>query len=79
MERKLGFYLRGWVPVFIKKRIRGLQSSGIFEWWNELVAVHLVKLRESSKRFQQVKFINQNNYSNFRNKDMQKSRSIWLI
>lgn len=62
-ERRLGFYLSGWIPAFVKLRIRSLQSSGIFEWWNKLVVGHLVKLRINSKRFQQTKLGIQNHSS----------------
>ncbi len=50
LERKLGFNLYGWVPDFIQLRVRGIQSSGVLEWWNKLVAVHLVIDRENSER-----------------------------
>ncbi len=62
-ERRLGFYLSGWIPNFVHMRIRGLLSSGVFEWWNKLVAVHLVQVRVSSMRFQQLNATNGNKIS----------------
>lgn len=82
LERRLGFYLHGWIPAFIQTRMRGFQSSGIFEWWNKLVAVHLVKVRANSKRFQQTRSTKQNKSSEINwllDKKEQKERSKHLI
>ncbi len=50
ISKYLGYELYGWVPTFINKRIRGIMSSGILEWWNDIISVHLVKLRTRSGR-----------------------------
>lgn len=49
LEQMLRFYLIGWVPTFIQRRIRGIQTSGILEWWNKFVAVHLANVRATSR------------------------------
>ncbi len=47
----IGYSFSGWVPTFLQKRIGGLMWSGILEWWNNFVSVHVVKIRTSKKLF----------------------------
>ncbi len=44
VEKYIGFTLEGWIPAFIVQRIKGVQSSGILEWWNDFVSGHLAKV-----------------------------------
>lgn len=77
ISKYFGFELHGWIPKFIVKRIRGIMSSGIMEWWNEIVSVHLVKVRTSSGGLigTDEKF-NKLEYTKI---DERKSRSFFLI
>lgn len=46
----IGYQISGWMPMFIYRRIGGVKSSGIIEWWNKIFSVHLAKVRANVKR-----------------------------
>lgn len=54
---KIGIQPYGWLPDFIRKRFRAVESSGIMDWWNKFVSIHLIKIRSSSDRFQRERGI----------------------
>lgn len=45
LENGIGITLLGWFPDYILYRMRGMSQSGILDWWNELILVHLVHVR----------------------------------
>lgn len=74
-ELKVGFYFRTWVPKFVLIRIRSVQSSGIFDWWNAIVSeldskMNFRKIRENLETKVETGLKS-------RNKTKKKS-SIWL-
>lgn len=64
-----GYTFIGWMPSFLQRRLEGVMSSDILEWWNNVVSEYIVKIRTGSKRvfekmenianFSQVKPVNQ--------------------
>lgn len=57
LESRIGFYLFGWIPNFLHIRIRGLEASGILEWWNRFTTRYLVKLRFSMRTADSIKIL----------------------
>lgn len=45
LESRLGLLWESWIPPFIFRRIRSIDGSGIFDWWNNIVTVYLPKMR----------------------------------
>ncbi len=54
LAERIGFQPFGWLPDFIRKRIRGMENSGILDWWNHFVSVHLVRIRAVSRKYKDV-------------------------
>lgn len=50
VSRSIGYLFKGWMPTFIYQRIAGVKSSGILEWWNNIISEHLAKVRRNVKR-----------------------------
>lgn len=80
-EKRLGFIIKGWVPNFLRSRIRAVQSSSILEWWNKLLSVDLVKIKvNSNKIWKSQKYFNkQYNASNRNHSSITNSEYIFGI
>ncbi len=48
-ESKFGLQTLTWLPEYVIKRLRGVENSGLVEWWNSFVSIHIVKIRSKSK------------------------------
>ncbi len=49
MEKRIAYFFTSWIPQFVETRLRGMQNSGILNWWNKFATGHLLKLRANSK------------------------------
>ncbi len=45
LASRIGIKPLGWFPLFVLHRLRGMDHSGIVDWWNKLVTSHLVSVR----------------------------------
>lgn len=45
VESRLGLQWEGWLPPFLLRRVRGVENSGIVDWWNNMATVYLPKVR----------------------------------
>lgn len=48
VKSELGFWINGMLPKYLLKRLRGIQTSGIIEWWNIFCAKYLTAIRKTS-------------------------------
>lgn len=55
VERRIGYHFSGLIHSFIQKRIKGIQSSGIPDWWNKFLAVHTAQIRINSRQLFKTK------------------------
>lgn len=62
LERKLGFYFKGWVPLFIQTRIRSVENSGILGWWNKIAAGQ-ISMKISNKNNSRTSFMHRDEKS----------------
>lgn len=78
VARRLAFHLPGWVPRFLQVRIRGLQNSGIIEWWNDFISKYLVNLRSSSQKFWKDQGFVRSNFE-VQKKESERSQHIFRV
>lgn len=50
VKKNIGYVFNGWLPRFIFRRVGGLKSSGILEWWDKIFSGNLAKVRTNVKR-----------------------------